>query len=223
MAAACCNRDNQSRDLALARVLHLGAHRFWQEYGNTQEAEHLYKTALMVLDHVQDDHPELAETLIRLKLDMGSLYYEGMGKLQEAEALTREGLNLAEQSLGQDHFITAYATNNLGNICTLRGRFAEAEEHYKRALALLGKNPGPQRQVVNAVLSGYAAMLRLAGRKQDANAVQVRTSSSQGSSFLPVDKQPSEAGRDDSTSATVAPAADAVPTNPAQYQSTGNA
>ncbi|HEY9870520.1 MAG TPA: tetratricopeptide repeat protein [Candidatus Obscuribacterales bacterium] len=222
MAAECCNLDNQGRDLALARVLHLGAHRFWQEYGNTQEAEHLYKTALMVLDHVQDDHPELAETLIRLKLDMGSLYYEGMGKLKEAEALTREGLGMAEQSLGQDHFITAYAANNLGDICTLQGRFAEAEEHYRRALAILEKNPGPQPQVLNVVLAAYAAMLRLAGREQDANAVQARIPGSAPNTAMPESVGAQEGTPGGGEAPAIEPAADAAPTNPAHYQSTKN-
>jgi tetratricopeptide (TPR) repeat protein len=223
MAGECCYLDNQGRDLALARVLHLGAHRFWQEYGNTQQAEHLYKTALMVLDRVEDDHPELAETLIRLKLDMGSLYYEGMGKLPEAEALTRAGLTLAEQSLGQEHFITAYAANNLGDICTLKGRFAEAEEHYRRAIALLEKNPGPQPQVLGVVLTAYAAMLRLSGREQDAQAVLARIAGSATATVTPEPRSELDNPSGGAAALAAEPAADAVPTNPAQYQSTGNA
>lgn len=58
------------------------------------------------------------------------------GKLGDAEAGCRRALALAEERLPPDDLLVAETLNGLGVVHKFQGRYAEAEPHYRRAMAI---------------------------------------------------------------------------------------
>ena len=66
------------------------------------------------------------------------------------------------------------AGDNLANLYRDRGRYAEAEPFYKRALAIKEKALGPAHPHVATSLENYAALLHKTGRDDEAVKLEAR-------------------------------------------------
>jgi len=161
----CCSP--QDRDLGLAAALHSGALRYSLEYKDRATAEVMYKLALRVLSRLESG-PSRDEAVIRLKGDLAEFCAGDPGRLNEAEQLTLETLGLISTCLGRGHFLSAVSLNNLADIYTQQGRYAEAEPLYQRAVKMLDLDPCEQPRILIAVLGQYATMLRKLGRAAEA-------------------------------------------------------
>ncbi len=64
--------------------------------------------------------------------------------------------------------------NNLAALYQAWGRYAEAEPHYRRALAIVEKALGPEHPAVATSLENYAGLLRKTGRTEEAAGMEDR-------------------------------------------------
>ena len=64
---------------------------------------------------------------------------DGMGKLDEPEALFRESLHARRRVLGADHIKTAISMTNLGKVLVDQGKAQEAEPLFRGALEIFSK------------------------------------------------------------------------------------
>jgi tetratricopeptide (TPR) repeat protein len=58
------------------------------------------------------------------------------GHYAEAERLGKQALDLCEARFGRDRPHCAWTLNNLANVYKKQSKYAQAEEFYKRALAI---------------------------------------------------------------------------------------
>jgi hypothetical protein len=70
----------------------------------------------------------------------------------------------------------AQSFNNLAELYRVQGRYADAEPHYQRALAILEKVFGPKHPDVATVIKNYAALLRATNRDVETAGLEVRWS-----------------------------------------------
>ena len=90
-----------------------------------------------------------------------------------------EGYRLACPSirakvLGPDHADVATGLNNLANLYSAQGRYAQAEPLYQRSLAIDEQALGPEHPGVATSLENYAALLRETGRGEEAEEMEAR-------------------------------------------------
>jgi len=78
-------------------------------------------------------------------------------------------------TIGPDHPDVAQSCHNLTNPYQYRGRYADAEPFYNRALAIYEKALGPENPNVATSLENHAALLRDTGRSAEANEMEART------------------------------------------------
>ena len=69
----------------------------------------------------------------------------------------------------------ATTLNNLALLYQTRGRYAEAESHYKRSLAIVEKALGPQHPNVGTALINLAELYRAQGRNAEAEPLLARS------------------------------------------------
>lgn len=110
--------------------------------------------------------------------------YARLGRWAEAEASLRQGMALTERALGPEHPLVADTLGKLGVIAVLQGqaagppaseaRYAQAEQLYRRALALIEKTLGPDHESLAEPLGNYATLLRQTGRATEAQALDAR-------------------------------------------------
>ncbi|HSF43137.1 MAG TPA: serine/threonine-protein kinase [Thermoanaerobaculia bacterium] len=131
--------------------------------GFYDEARPLLEEALAIRERLRGrDHPEVAETLVRL----GSLaQLSGKG---DAVALFRRALSIREASLGPGHPEVADVLSNLGMTLAAHDRFDEAEEILKRSLALHERLWGERDPRVAKALHNLAGIAYYRGRTEEA-------------------------------------------------------
>ncbi len=80
------------------------------------------------------------------------------------------------QQIGQDEGYpnVAQSLNNLALLYQAQGKYAEAEPHYKRSLAIKDKVLGSEHPSVATSLENYAALLRKTGRGTEATKMEAR-------------------------------------------------
>ena len=76
-----------------------------------------------------EGHPEVAKCLNNL-----AVLLREQKKFEDAETLTRQGLEVVRQALGDSHPFVATSMNNLAMILEDQSKFAEAEPLYRHAL-----------------------------------------------------------------------------------------
>ncbi|MCB1032328.1 MAG: serine/threonine protein kinase, partial [Acidobacteria bacterium] len=111
-----------------------------------------------------EEHEQVALS----KIHLGFLDLK-LRRLEEAESLTRQGLETLERRLGTtEPAWIAMAENNLGVILQDQGRFEEAEALFRRSLAKKRWNPGPETDDFATGLHNLAAVVVAQGRNEEA-------------------------------------------------------
>ena len=99
------------------------------------DAEPLFQRALEI--HEEDRGPT---SYLPHHLQEFARLYEAQGKYEAAEALYRRALEACEQLHGANSLFTSRALDDLADFCRVRGRCAEAEDFYRRSLAIVEEN-----------------------------------------------------------------------------------
>lgn len=99
------------------------------------------------------------------------------GNQSAAEQQLKQGIQMAEQQLGanvgkDDRVAAIY--NNLGRCLQNQGRYADAEEAYKKALEIRQAALGPLHATEGIILENYARCLRAANKPQEAAKIDQR-------------------------------------------------
>jgi tetratricopeptide (TPR) repeat protein len=78
------------------------------------------------------------------------------------------------KALGPEHPDIAVSLNNLAELYRAQGRYADAESHFQRALAIMEKALGPQHPHVAKTRENYTALLRATNRDAEAAQLEAR-------------------------------------------------
>lgn len=124
------------------------------------QAERLYAEALDLLE----SSPRGADAaIINLRTQLAGLCYR-QARYDEAARFYRSVLALEIATLGPDHPDTLGTMSILGGLELKRGKFAEAEAHFRRQLSGVQKLHGAEKRESAAVLDNLAEVLEKAGR-----------------------------------------------------------
>ena len=96
------------------------------------------------------------------------------GQYDRAVTIAKKALEIAEQSVGENHPDVATSLNNLALLYDAQKQYAQAEPLYKRALAIREKALGPNHPSVAASLENLAALYGKTGREKAAEALEKR-------------------------------------------------
>ncbi len=155
-------RELHGQPLLRARLLDTlgGIH---TSLGFYDEARPLLAEALAIRERLRGpEHPEVAETLVRL----GALArLSGQG---DAVPLFRRALAIREARLGPESPEVAEALNDLGTAFAAQGRFDEAEAALRRTLALQERLWGDRDRRVAKTLHNLSGVALYRGRLDDA-------------------------------------------------------
>ena len=154
----------QCGSLALARSDNAAASEFHRQALDIREAQ------------LGADHPEVAISLTNIANAL-----RAQGQHRESEQMARQALAIFESQLGKNHPYTAASHNNIGNSLIEQGRhiawdeparakpyFDEAEEHYRKAVAIREANFGPEHASVALNLHNLGEAQRSQGNYADA-------------------------------------------------------
>jgi len=86
---------------------------------------------------------------------------------------------MPKEAFGPDHPEVAAMLNNLAQIYSLEGRYADVEPLYVRAINIWEQSLGPNHPDVAGCLLNYAAVLRKVHRKKEANQLEARAREAQ--------------------------------------------
>ncbi|MCH9681020.1 MAG: serine/threonine-protein kinase, partial [Deltaproteobacteria bacterium] len=92
------------------------------------------------------------------------------GKLAEAEAEYRRGLELRQQSPHSDDVEIAISMGNLAQVLTVRGEYDAAEIEIRRGMALVREALGPDHPTVALFLNNLAQVLTAQAKNEEAEA-----------------------------------------------------
>lgn len=127
---------------------------FYEESGNTVQAELFYKRALGLLEKRHGkSHIELTPALEKLAV----LYLE-TNRIVEAESAFWRLLENTQKSLGTDHFDSGAALHNLGCIKQLLGNELEAQQLKQWSLSNLHQNASCQKVTDTSTCKMLAAI-----------------------------------------------------------------
>jgi tetratricopeptide (TPR) repeat protein len=137
-------------------------------------AERIYRRVLATFGRTLGaDHDHAGSALVGL----ASLYIDQQ-RYAEAEPLLRRTLGIAESAPApsDDHrqAVVARVVGQLGQLEERQGRNAEAEAHYRRALAIVDKLPPRFRNATGKCVQHYLRFLRANNRPQEAAAIEAR-------------------------------------------------
>ncbi len=107
-------------------------------------------------------------------LDAIGRVYQHLQLHTEAEALMAEAFAIRRAEFGDESLEVARSLNSLGEWSYAQGNFAEAEQHFRRALHLHETLPVGVHTNVGLALNNLAASLRSLGRLDEAEALHTR-------------------------------------------------
>src|SRR5205085_5490314 len=97
---------------------------------------------------------------------LASLYFQ-TGRYHKSERLTLECLGLEERRPSPDRVAIARQIANLAAVCQNQRRYAEADEHYLRALNLFETAAGTPPPEIAFTLNNLGSLRALAGKPQE--------------------------------------------------------
>src|SRR5262249_11565149 len=106
------------------------------------EAEALARRSVGIMEAIPCDDEDLARVRVQ-SLRTRAWIGRVRARNDEAEALCRRALDVAEHSLGTQDREVAVTLNDLGIVHKAQGRYGEASRCYRRALAILATELGP--------------------------------------------------------------------------------
>src|SRR5437660_469725 len=137
-------------------------------------AERIYRRVLATFGRTLGADPDHAGSAL---MGLASLYIDQQ-RYAEAEPLLRRTLGIAESAPApsDDHRQAAVArvVGQLGQLEERQGRNAEADAHYRRALAIVDKLPPRFRNATGKCVQHYLRFLRANNRSQEAAAIEAR-------------------------------------------------
>jgi tetratricopeptide (TPR) repeat protein/predicted Ser/Thr protein kinase len=145
--------------------------------GDNDNAGEYHRRALEIREaQLGADHPEVAISLTNI-----SNALRGQGQHQQSEEMARKALAIFEAQLGANHPYTAASHNNIGNSLLEQARhiawddperakpyFDQAEEHYRKAVAIREANFGDKHASVALNLHNLGEAQRSQGHYADA-------------------------------------------------------
>ncbi len=135
--------------------------------GNCSEAEQLATRAVEMLEFTFGaEHPCVAPALSNL-----AAAHCYRGNLSQAAALYKRSVDIWEK-VGPDHSAFCANLNNLATMYRYLGRYAEAADAYLRALRCAQRSARSRGSAVGKVLENYAQLLRITGRRLEANYIK---------------------------------------------------
>lgn len=160
--------------LALSEALHAGDHEdracvisefglLYYAKGDFTRAEGHFRDVLAMRRRLGGNVPALAADVNNLASTL-----QGLGKLEGAEALYEEALELRRSHLPADHSETAVTVQNLATVARSKGDPTKAEQLYRQSLEMyerLGRTDDPQ---VANVISSLGSLLEERGALADA-------------------------------------------------------
>lgn len=142
----------------------MGAGQMLIGMGNFSAAEGKYALALKM---IEDNGGKPAEALV-VSLDRLAAAKRSQRKFSEAEPLLKRALEVAERAKLPDALF-AMLSNNMGDLYSELGKYAEAQKFFERALELDRKVSGNQSRDVAAALDGLAVVFERQGKIEKAN------------------------------------------------------
>ena len=114
---------------------------------NHDAAHAAYRSAMSIMDHHSDaldpdDHRPIARLRVQAHTAVGNIE-RIRGHFDAAHATLSHTVTIAQDALGATDPDTGWALNALGIVCKYAGRFAEGAVYYRRALAIIEANEGP--------------------------------------------------------------------------------
>jgi tetratricopeptide (TPR) repeat protein len=143
-------------------------HRAFGE-GRYADAEGEYRTALAEARQAGKKDLRLSEALN----DLGEAC-RVRGKLDEAEQLFREALEIREAELGSDDLSVAQTLNNLAAVYSAKGEFEPAASLYRQAIDVEEYSLGREHPVVATSLNNLALVYRMQGEHAQALPLLIR-------------------------------------------------
>ncbi|MGH9941251.1 MAG: tetratricopeptide repeat protein, partial [Pyrinomonadaceae bacterium] len=134
---------------------HLNAGDKAYQQGNYGEAEKEYLSAVSEAEKNGSDN-----VMVIISLRFLAQIYTAQGKAQEAEAVYKKRINLAESSLDEDPSYQATVYDDLAVFYILRNRFSDAEFIYQQGISLIEEAYGVNDARVAEKLEYYATLLR---------------------------------------------------------------
>lgn len=178
------NRYTEAERLA-DRVLVLYKQQFGADALQTADALHMLATIYLhdssgrevegtrmqrQVQAIREQHLGVAHpgVVVARSMEQASEYIQAMDgdttKLDAAERLLQEALNICEAQWGMDHVTSALVLCQLGNLYLMRFEFMKGEETLYRALGIVERLAGITDPFVNLSLQGLAATLKIRGK-----------------------------------------------------------
>ena len=101
-----------------------------------------------------------------------ALLLQDLGRLDEAELLCRECLEIERKTLGPEHPEVAISLNNLGKLLRSQGRLDEAEPLFRQSLEIRRKALRPEHAEVGSSLNNPSMLLQAAEKRAADEAAQ---------------------------------------------------
>ena len=137
--------------------------------GNLAEAGKYFQAAVVQAQKFGPHDPRLATALNNV-----ALVLKKQGKIQDAERLFRNALDIDQKTFGNAHANVSRDCMNLAMLYSDTNKFSEAEQMFKRALAIDEQMGGPDHPFVALDLESYASMLKKCKRAPEAEALEKR-------------------------------------------------
>lgn len=138
--------------------------------GRFGESERLLERALDMQKRARGaSHPEVAIVLSNL-----GYVHHAQGKNREAELYLLDAIGIYRAAVGDRHPDLGAMIQVLAAVFLAQERLVEADIHATQAIAIFEESLGPDHPKLASALITHASVLRKAGRKRDAKALEAR-------------------------------------------------